>query len=182
MAVKTAKWTLEAYHRMVEAGVLEGRAVELLYGEIVEMSPEGAPHASASSDAGEYLSGLLGDRAQVRQAKPITIPTFMSEPEPDLAIVRRLGWSYRHRHPNPDDVFWLVEYAQSSLSKDLDEKKRLYADAGIPEYWGVNLRDKTLSVFRQPANGAYRFEQMLSQGELAPLAFPDVVVSVDMLL
>lgn len=57
MVATTAKWTLEDYHRMVEAGLLEGRAVEFLHGEIVEMSPEGTPHAAASSDAGEYLSG-----------------------------------------------------------------------------------------------------------------------------
>lgn len=181
MALTTAKWTLDEYHRMVEAGLLEGRAVEFLHGEIVEMSPEGAPHASASSDAGEYLSGLLGDRAQVRHSKPIVLPALVSEPEPDLAIVRRSG-AYRHRHPNPDDVFWLVEYAQTSLSKDLDEKKRLYADAGVPEYWVVNLRDKTLLVFRQPANGSYRFEQTLGQGDITPLAFPDLSVSTAKLL
>ena len=182
MTVTMAKWTLEDYHQMVDAGLLEGRAVEFLHGEIVEMSPEGAPHAAASSDAGDYLSGLLGGRAQVRQAKPVTIPTLVSEPEPDLAIVRRLGRAYRHQHPKPEDVFWLVEYAQTSLSKDLDDKKRLYAEAGIAEYWVVNLRDGTLMVFRQPADGAYRFEQTLSQGELAPLAFPDLAVAVNMLL
>ena len=182
MTVTTAKWTLEDYHQMVDAGLLEGRAVEFLNGEVVEMSPEGTPHAAASSDAGEYLAGLLGGRAQVRQAKPITIPALASEPEPDLAVVRRLGRGYRQQHPIPEDVFWLVEYAQTSLSKDLEEKKRLYAEAGIPEYWVVNLRDGTLMVFRQPANGTYRFEQTLSQGELTPLAFPDLMISVDMLL
>ena len=184
MTVTTAKWTLEDFHQMVDAGLLEGRAVEFLNGEIVEMSPEGAPHAAASSDAGDYLSGLLGGRAQVRQSKPITIPALVSEPEPDLAIVRRLGRGYRQQHPTPEDVFWLVEYAQTSLSKDLDEKKRLYAGAGagIPEYWVVNLRDRSLLVFRQPADGVYRFEQTLGQGELAPLAFPEVVISVDRLL
>lgn len=182
MAVTTAKWTLEDYHRMVDAGLLEGRAVEFLHGEIVDMSPEGAPHAAASSDAGDYLSGLLGSRAQVRQSKPITIPTLVSEPEPDLAIVRRLGRGYRQRHPTPENVYWVVEYAQTSLSKDLDDKKRLYAEAGIPEYWVVNLRDRTLLVFRQPADGTYRFEQTLSRGELAPLAFPDLVIAVDRLL
>ena len=182
MTVTTAKWTLEDYHHMVEAGLLEGRAVELLHGEIVEMSPEGAPHAAASSDAGEYLAGLLGARAQVRQAKPITMPALASEPEPDLAIVRRLGRGYRQQHPTPADVFWLVEYAQTSLSKDLDEKKRLYAEAGISEYRVVNLRDRSLLVFRQPADGAYRSEQTLSQGELALLTFPDVMISVDRLL
>ena len=182
MTVTTAKWTLEDYHQMVDAGLLEGRAVEFLHGEVVEMSPEGAPHAAASSDAGEYLAGLLGSRAQVRQAKPITIPALASEPEPDLAIVRRLARGYRQQHPAPEDVFWLVEYAHTSLSKDLDEKKRLYADGGIPEYWVVNLRDRTLLVFRQPADGTYRFEQTLVQGELTPLAFPEVVISVAMLL
>ena len=151
MTVTTAKWKLEEYRRMVEAGVLEGRAVEFLHGGIVAMSPEGAPHAAASSDAGDYLSGLLGVRAQVRHSKLITIPALVSEPEPDLAMVRRLGRAYRCRHPAPEDVFWLVEYAQTSLSKDLDEKKRLYADAGIPEHWVVNLRDKTLFGF--PSTG-----------------------------
>ena len=182
MAVTTAKWTLEDYHRMVDAGLLEGRAVEFLHGEIVDMSPEGAPHAAASSDAGDYLSGLLGGGAQVRQSKPITIPALVSEPEPDLAIVRRLGRGYRQQHPAPENVYWVVEYAQTSLSKDLDDKKRLYAEAGIPEYWVVNLRDGTLLVFRQPADGTYQFEQTLSRGELAPLAFPDLVISVDRLL
>lgn len=182
MTVTMAKWTLEDYHHMVDAGLLEGRAVEFLNGEVVEMSPEGAPHAAASSDAGEYLAGLVGSRAQIRQAKPITISALASEPEPDLAIVRRLGRGYRQQHPTPEDVFWLVEYAHTSLSKDLDEKKRLYADAGIPEYWVVNLRDRSMLVFRQPVNGTYRFEQTLSQGEITPLAFPDTVVSVDKLL
>ena len=182
MTVTTAKWTLEEYHRMVAAGVLEGRAVEFLNGEVIEMSPGGPPHAAASSDAGEYLAGLLGGRAQVRQAKPLTIPVLVSEPEPDLAIVRRLGRGYRQQHPAPEDVFWLVEYAQTSLSKDLDEKKRLYADAGILEYWVVNLRDRVLFVFRQPAMGTYQLEQTLSQGELTPLAFPDLMISVDRLL
>ncbi len=111
MAVTTAKWALEDYHRMVEAGLIEGRAVELLRGEIVEMSPEGPPHAATSSDAGDYLSGLLDARAQVRQSKPTTLPALVSEPEPDLAIVRRLGRAYHRRHPAPEDVFWLVEYA-----------------------------------------------------------------------
>ena len=101
----------------MKTGLFEGRAVELLYGEIVAMSPEGVPYAAASSDAGNYLSGLLGVRAQVRHSKPITITALVSEPERDLAIVRRLGWAYRRRHPAPEDVFWLAEYAQTSLSK-----------------------------------------------------------------
>lgn len=182
MTLTMAKWTVDDYHRMIDAGILDGRPVELLQGEIIEMSPEGESHASASAEAGEYLMRLLGDRAQVRPAKPITLPTVSSEPEPDLAIVERLGREYRRHHPYPENIFWVVEYSNTSLSKDLDEKKRLYAKAGIPEYWVVNLQDMTVVIFRHPANGTYQFEQTLSQGTITPLAFSDIAVSVSHLL
>jgi Uma2 family endonuclease len=182
MTLTTAKWTLGDYHRMIEAGILDGRPVELLRGEIIEMSPEGEPHASASADTGEYLMQLLGDRAQVRQAKPITLPAVDSEPEPDLAIVKRLGREYRQHHPYPEHIFWIIEYSNTSLSKDLDEKKRLYAAAGIQEYWVVNLQDMTVIIFRHPANGTYQFEQTLRQGRITPQAFPDLTVAVSQLL
>jgi Uma2 family endonuclease len=167
---------------MIEAGILDGRSVELLNGEIIDMSPEGEPHASASVEAGEYLMRLLGDRAQVRPAKPITLPSVGSEPEPDLAIVERLGWEYRQHHPYPRNIFWVIEYSNTSLSRDLDEKKLLYAKAGIQEYWVVNLKDMTVVIFRHPVDGAYQFEQMLSRGTITPLAFPDLAVSVSQLL
>jgi Uma2 family endonuclease len=182
MALTTAKWTLDDYHRMIEAGILDGRCVELLNGEIIDMSPEGEPHASASVEAGEYLMRLLGDRAQVRPAKPITLPAVSSEPEPDLAIVARLGREYRQHHPYPENIFWVIEYANTSLSRDLDEKKLLYAKAGIQEYWVVNLKDMTVAVFRHPVDGTCLFEQMFSRGTITPLAFPDIMVSVNHLL
>ncbi len=90
MTTTTVRWTLEDHHRMIEAGILDDRRVELLKGEIVEMSPEGEPHAYSNHEAGEYLSGLLGSRASVRRSHPITLPNA-SEPEPDLAIVQHLG-------------------------------------------------------------------------------------------
>lgn len=182
MALTTAKWTLDDYHRMIDAGILDGRPVELLHGEIIEMSPEGEPHASASVEAGEYLMQLLGDRAQVRPAKPITLPNVSSEPEPDLAIVERLGRSYRHHHPYPEQIFWLIEYANTSLSKGSGEKKALYAEANVREYWVVNLRDMEVLIFRHPVNGRYQSEQQLRQGVVYPLAFPDIAVSISQLL
>ncbi|GIX49158.1 MAG: hypothetical protein KatS3mg131_3369 [Candidatus Tectimicrobiota bacterium] len=182
MTLTTAKWTLEDYHRMIQAGILDGRQVEFLNGEIIEMSPEGESHASASADAGEYLTRLLGERAQVRQGKPITLPTVNSEPEPDLAIVQRLGPEYRRHHPYPENIYWIIEYADTSLSKDLNEKKQLYAQAGIPEYWVVNLQERRVHVFRHPVNGTYQFEQTIQQGTLTPLAFPDLAIPVDQLL
>ena len=79
-------------------------------------------------------------------------------------------------------MLWLVEYANTSLSRDLDEKKRLYVEAGIPEYWVVNLRDMTVLVFRDPGAVTYRSEQTLDGGVIHPLALPDIAVSVSRLL
>ena len=99
-----------------------------------------------------------------------------------MAIVRRLGREYRDHHPYPDNVLWLVEYSNTSLGKDLDAKQRLYAAAGIPEYWVVNLRDMTVPVFRDPSAETYETEQTLDRGVIHPLAFPDLAVSVSRLL
>ena len=178
MALMTKRWTVAEYHRLVDEGILDDHPVELLNGEIVVMAPEGVPHASLSSDAGEYLTRLLEERAHVRPAKPITLFAVDSEPEPDLAIVKRSTRKYRDHHPYPEDVLWLVEYANTSLSKDLEEKKRLYAEAGIREYWVVNLREMVVVVFRSPQEGSYREEQTLEEGVIHPLALPDVAVSV----
>ena len=131
MTLTTAKWTVEDYHHMIASGILSGRQVELLNGEIVEMAPVGETHAYSSDEAGEYLIYLLGDRAKVRQAKPITLPQSNSEPEPDIAIVQRLGRDYREHHPYPENIFWLIEYSDSSLSKDLEFKTNVYAAVGI---------------------------------------------------
>ncbi len=162
---------------MIAAGILDNRPVELLQGEIVEMAPEGESHAYASDEAGEYLSALLGNRAKVRQAKPVTL-SDASEPEPDLAIVQRLGRAYRLHHPYPDNIFWLIEYSNASLRKDLEAKSKVYAEAGIVEYWVVNLKTLELIVFRNPQDGGYTSQRSFATGTIQPLAFPDVDVSV----
>jgi Uma2 family endonuclease len=182
MSVTIAKWTLDEYHRMIEVGLLDNRQVELLNGEIVEMSPEGSEHAQSSTDTVDYLRSLLGDRAVVRDAKPITLPSSNSEPEPDVAVVQPLRALYRTRHPHPDDIFWLIEFAYSSLSKDIDIKRKTYAAAGICEYWVMDLKYHQLKVFRDPANGDYQSERVLTAGTINPLAFPEVEVSVQQLL
>ena len=137
--ITRTSWTLNDYHRMVSSGILDGRPVELLWGDIVDIVPEGEFHAYSSDEAGEYLIYLIGQKAKVRQAKPITIPELNSEPEPDIAIVKRLGRVYQQHHPYPEDVLWVIEYSQSSLRKDTEVKSTLYAQAGIAEYWVVSL-------------------------------------------
>lgn len=182
MVLTTAKWTINDYHRMIDAGILDERRVELLNGEIIEMSPEGTSHAYFSSEAADYLRELLGSRAKVRDGKPITFPATNSEPEPDIAIVQPLGESYLEHHPYPENIFWLIEYSDSSLSKDLDSKSQIYAAASIPEYWVVNLRHLRLIVFRNPQDGTYQSQTTLIDGEISPLAFPEVVIPVKRLL
>ncbi len=181
MVVSIVKWTIDDYHRMIAAGILNDRRVELLKGEIVEMSPSGEPHAYFSSEAGEYLSRLLGDRAMIRQGNPITLPND-SEPEPDIAIVQRLGREYLQHHPYPTNVFWLIEYSDSSLEKDLEIKSKIYAEVEIPEYWVVNLKKRQLVVFRDPQDGEYATKFTLTVGTIYPLAFPDVAIAVDLIV
>jgi len=182
MSLTTVKWRIADYHRIIAAGILEGRNVELIGGEIIEMAPEGESHAYCSDEAGEYLIYLLGNRAKVRQGKPITLPPSNSEPEPDIAIIQRLGQDYREHHPYPENIFFLIEYSNFTLSKDLGIKSQIYAAAGIPEYWVINLRTMELIVFRSPTDEGYQLRETLTQGNINPLAFPDVAVSIDRLL
>jgi len=182
MTVTIAKWTLDQYHQMIEAGILIGQSVELLNGEIIEVSPEGPERAQLSTDGADYLRELLGQDALIRDAKPITLPNSNSEPEPDIAIVQPLRNLYRTRHPYPENIFWLIEYASSSVAKDLEAKRKAYASAEIREYWVVNLNQSQIIVLREPSQGDYQSETTVTEGMLYPVAFPSVAVAVNRLL
>jgi Uma2 family endonuclease len=178
----TYKWTIDRYHQAVEGGVFEGEAIELLNGELSEMPPEGVPHAGLSSDGADYLRELLGQRVKIREGKPITLPND-SEPEPDIAIVAPLGEVYRtERHPYVEDVFWLIEYSNTSLDKDLKLKTRIYAGADISEYWVINLKVRELIIFRDPIAGLYQSRRALTSGTISPLSFPEIKISVPRLI
>lgn len=180
MTVILYKWTLERYHSAINAGLFDDQPVELLEGDIVVMAPEREAHACYSSDAAEYLRRLLGERAAVRETKPVTLPNN-SEPVPDLAIVVPPLRRYLDHHPYPADIFWLIEYANTTLAVDLGKKKYVYADAGIPEYWVSNLKNSQLHVFRDLVNGTYQTELTLIDGTVSPLAFPKIAISVQRL-
>ncbi|PMB39342.1 hypothetical protein CEN41_21785 [Fischerella thermalis CCMEE 5330] len=174
-----AKWSVDDYHRMIEAGILHGRHVELLEGEIVEMSPETPIHYITAKRGAKYLEELLAGRADVRFNGPVTLSD--SEPEPDIAIVRLPESAYTDRHPAPIDIFWIIEVAKTSLKKDLEVKASVYARAGIQEYWILSLSTKKVIVFREPQDGKYLKEQTISEGKIIPLAFSDIEVSVEKL-
>lgn len=179
--VKTlATWSVDDYHRMIDAGILADRSVELLAGEIVTMSPETPLHYVTGKRVSHYLSQRLANQADVRFNGPITLSD--SEPEPDVAIVRLPESRYEHRHPGPADIFWVMEIAKSSLQKDLTLKARLYAAAQLPEYWLIDLGNRTIHVFRHPQGDHYQHHETLQTGVIYPITFPDLAIAVDTLL
>ncbi|WP_026100630.1 Uma2 family endonuclease [Synechococcus sp. PCC 7336] len=177
-----AQWTVDDYHRMIEAGLFADRRVELLQGEIVEMPPENPTHNYTNHQALGYLQSLLGDRADVLSPGPIDLNAWGSEPEPDIAIVRPPLSCYKHRHPNPEDIHWLIEISNSTLAYDLNDKQRLYALAGISEYWAIDVQASQAWVHRQPEGEQYRVKTAIAAGSISPLAFPAIAVDLVQLL
>ena len=166
------------YERMVECGFFEGERVELLYGIIVRMSPHGPDHDGALGRIAEQLLGALASRAKVRIQSGFAASDG-SEPEPDVAVVP--PGEYDDAHPS---IAWLiVEVAKSSLAKDRGPKARLYAEAGVEEYWVVNLIDGLIEVHTDPRGGLYRHVRPCSHGETIRLQhFADVEIAVSTVL
>ena len=177
MTVTLYKWTLDRYHAAIDAGLFDEQPVELLQGDIVIMPPEGEAHACYSSDGADYLRRLLGERASIRETKPVTLPDN-SEPIPDVAIVKPPLRRYLEHHPYPADIFWLIEYSNTTLVKDLGKKKQIYAEAGIEEYWVSDLKNCQLKVFRDLSDGKYQTELTRVEGMVSPLSFSDVAIDV----
>jgi Uma2 family endonuclease len=181
MTVTLYKWTLDRYHAAIDAGLFDDQAIELLRGDIVVMAPEREPHACYSSVGADYLRQVLGQRGAVRETKPITLPND-SEPVPDVAIVRPPLERYLAHHPYPEDIFLVIEYSNTTLAKDLGEKKDAYAEAGVQEYWVVDLKNRQLKVFRDLARGQYQSELTLTEGSVSPVTFQHVEIEVRRLL
>ena len=151
----TRRFSVREYRRMIDAGVLaEDEHVELLDGAIVPMSPTSPRHAAHVARLGELLRSLLGDRAQVREEKAIDLEPS-TQPEPDLSIVRVRSDFYSGSHPTAGDVLFLVEVADTSLERDRGVKLALYARAGIPAVWVLDLPGDRLWVSSAPQGGEY---------------------------
>ena len=176
--VRHRRFSVSEYHGMIEAGILgEDEHVELLEGEIVEMSPQDKPHARAMTRLTRWFARALGDEYVVRPQLPLTFPD--SEPEPDLAVVRAEDEAAAGRHPST--ALLVIEIADSSARHDLEVKARIYARAGIPEYWLVLVKDRAIAVLRGPdaVAGEYRERLTLTgAAAVAPAGFsgPEVVV------
>jgi Uma2 family endonuclease len=177
------KLTADEYQRMGEAGIFdEDERVELLGGELYEMTPIGDDHIGDIITLTEIFSEGLGRRAHVSVQNPIRLSEH-SEPQPDVALLRRRDDRYRTGKARPEDVFLLVEVARTSLDYDRHTKLPLYAAAGIAEVWIVNLIDEQIEVYRQPRRDGYTYHSVHSRGEtVTPLAFPDLIIAVGEIL
>src|SRR5207247_3212709 len=139
MPLAHRRFTVDEYYRMAETGILaEDDRVELLDGEIVEMSPIGPRHAATVTRLDHLFNRLVGDRAIVRAQNPVRLDGY-SEPEPDIALVTPRADFYRAEHPTPRDILLIVEVADTSLRYDRHTKLPGYARAGVPEAWLVDL-------------------------------------------
>lgn len=143
------RFTVDEYHQMIRAGILlDGEPVELLEGWMVKKMSHGTPHDSSMDAFEGILPTLLPSDWFMRCQRAITLSD--SEPEPDYAIVRGPRSRYRNAHPTPPDIGLIVEFSVSSLRIDRVGKARIYARAGIPIYWIVNVIDKVIEVYTQP--------------------------------
>lgn len=163
---------------MIEAGVFEpSEPVELLEGVIVSMPPEGPDHAGAVQVLNRAFTQAAGERFWVRVQSPLTLAGAASEPEPDVALID--GSFDPHGGAHPSAAALVVEVSHSSVVKDRTWKTRVYARAGIPEYWIVNLAKRQLEVHRDPdlEDGRYRSLSTLAPGgRVSPLALPELEI------
>jgi Uma2 family endonuclease len=178
------RFTVADYYRMAEAGLLdEDDRVELLGGQVVDMSPIGPAHASAVDACGEAFAALVvARRVTVRVQNPLALGEY-DEPQPDVAVVRPRPDRYATGHPGAADVLLLVEVAETSLARDQWAKAAIYAAVGIREVWVLNLPERALEVYREPTPAGYQDRQTHQRGErVAPLAFPELALAVADLL
>ena len=178
-SVPVRRFTVEDFERMVETGIVaEDDPVELIDGQVVEMSPIGPRHAAAVDSAAEFFVIACRGKAKVRVQGPVRAGR-RSQVQPDLALLRPRD-DYAAAHPQAEDVLLLIEVADSSLLLDRNQKVPLYAREGVVEVWRVNLISDSVEVFRRPEHGAYTDQSVVQRGaELSPLAFPDLRVRVD---
>jgi Uma2 family endonuclease len=178
---KNFQWNVEQYYQMADLGFFEGRRVELIEGEIVEMAPIRSPHAVAIGLLIEVLNRIFGEGYTVRPRMPVRF-SKRSEPEPDLAVVKRKIRDFSESHPGTARL--IVEVSNSTLRFDRTRKAKLYAKYGIPEYWILNLKDRCLEVHRNVKSdetGEFFYSESLvvdAGSAIAPLAKPKSKIKV----
>jgi Uma2 family endonuclease len=183
LATNLKYWTVQEYHHMSEVGILDAsERTELIAGKIVLKTAKTPLHVIALRLLASSLEKSLDESALVRTQDPIQLDNF-SEPEPDLAIVKGTMFDYAERHPSPEDVYLVVEIADSTLKKDCEVKDKLYARSNIADYWVVDVKNRQVHIFRTPTPTGYASHLILSESQtISPLAFPSIVIPISSIL
>ncbi len=168
---------------MGESGILlPGEQVELIDGEIIQVTPQGPPHLGTVAHLMALFFRGIGDRANVYPQLPVRLGD-RSLPEPDLALLKVRSNFYKDAYPREGDVLLVVEVADTSLRSDRMVKLRLYARFGIAEYWIINIPEGCFEVYRTPDGSGYQeFRRYVPGEQVAPQAFPDLIIEVATLL
>jgi Uma2 family endonuclease len=176
---KRYKLSIEDYHRLGEAGILdEDSRVELIEGDLIQMAPIGVPHMRCVNRLTRMLVEAAGDAAIVSVQNPVTLPP-RSEPQPDFALLKPSADS-SGRVPHPDDVLLIVEVADTTLAYDRRTKLPLYARSRITEVWIVDVQAQTIESFRSPSASGYAQSALYRRdASIAPFALPRVLIQVE---
>lgn len=177
------KWTVKEYQKLGEMGFFHPEErVELISGNIIRMSAKGTAHTSATRRTATLLRALLENLAAVYTQDPIALDDN-SQPEPDIAVVRIDPLDYATHHPTPSEVYLIIEVADSSLAYDREIKAKIYARSGIADYWVLNVNERQLHVFREPADDGYQSEVILGGFfTISPLQFPAFNIAIGEML
>lgn len=178
---KTIRWTRNEYYRMAELGFFEGKRVELIKGEIIEMSPMKSAHATAISLAVEVLGKIFNKGFVNRTQLPMSLGKT-DEPEPDVAVVEGKVRDFSESHPKVASL--IIEVSETTLKYDRTEKASLYAENKIEDYWILNLKDRCLEVYRRPVKDkklGFIYTEILVVTEnetVSPLAKPTAKIKI----
>jgi len=171
VALEKKRFTCNDYHAMIEAGIIGAEdKLELLNGELIYKSPIVPLHNSTVARIDALLHKLIGRESIIFTQGPLAVGVS-SEPEPDLAIVKQREDFYASAHPTPEDTYFVIEVADSTLNKDRIVKGAIYAEAAIPVYWIINLPERQLEVYEQPSDGKYRLQRIFLPGEEVDIPF-----------
>ena len=160
-------FSVDDYYKMLDDGIIQhSERIELINGELLKMSPIRSAHSGMVNILAEELMANINGRYNVAVQNPVRINN-VSEPEPDISVLKYRKDRYSKRHPRPSDVILLIEVADTSLHIDREVKKALYAETSIQEYWIINLQDEQIEVFKNPINGVYQENTLIKKGEMA---------------
>jgi Uma2 family endonuclease len=177
------RFRVEDYRKMTEVGILpEESGWEVIDGYLIDKMSIGSRHASIVKRLNKIFTNLVGNETIISVQDPIHIDDY-NEPEPDIAILKPREDFYAENHPLQQDILLLIEVSDSTIEYDREIKKTLYAEAGITEYWLVNLQENTIEVYSQPKNGNYRLVRILESGEtIEATAVENLKLQIDEIL